>query len=189
MRFNISARRADVCNMRIRVAALAVAVLLSGCGHDPPPGATSRGLVAKVVLDWDRARAGGDGEPGCRLLTQAQQAAIVRSGRRLAAIGGTRSPASCVEAVTFMGPAPEVLLFTRVDAVRISGERATATARTTALSNGLRGQGPPVNITLRWSDGHWLIERRTVCRLGDLLDRVVGESSERKRAAQSSCTT
>ena len=88
-----------------------------------------------------------------------------------------------------MGPAPEVLLFTRVDAVASAVSALPQLPVRPHLSNGLRGQGPPVNITLRWSDGHWLIERRTVCRLGDLLDRVVGESSERKRAAQSSCTT
>jgi hypothetical protein len=64
--------------MRIHVAALAALVLLSGCGHDPTPdAATSRGLVAKVVLDWHRAQAAGDGEAGCRLLTETQQAAMV----------------------------------------------------------------------------------------------------------------
>ena len=183
--------------MRIRIAALAAVVLLSGCGHDPPPGAAmSRGLVAKAVLDWNRAQAAGDGEAGCRLLTGAQQAAIVRSGRRLATRRETRSPDGCVEAVSLMGfsaDAPEILLSTRVDAVRISGERATATAHTTAVLGGLIGQVPPVNFTLRWIDGRWLIDRRTACwwgiTAGGVLDRILGEAGERKQAAQAACTT
>ena len=50
--------------------------------------------------------------------------------------------------------APEILLHTQVAAVRISGERATATARTSALMGGLRAQLPGANIALRWADGH-----------------------------------
>ena len=88
--------------------------------------------------------------------------------------------------------APEILLYTRVAAVRISGERATATAHTSALMGGLIGQLPRANIALRWADGHWLIDRRTACRWGvtaaDLLDRISGETGERKQAAQAACT-
>jgi hypothetical protein len=127
---------------------------------------------------------------------EAQQAAIVRSGRRLATIRETHSPDGCVEAVTFMGfstDMPEVLLNTRVDAARISGERGAATAHTSAVLAGLIGQVPPVNITLLWVDGHWLIDRRTACRwgitAGDLLDRIFDETGERKQAAEAACTT
>jgi hypothetical protein len=42
--------------------------------------------------------------------------------------------------------------------VRVSGERATATAHTSAVINGVVRQVPPVNIPLRWQDGHWLID-------------------------------
>jgi hypothetical protein len=102
--------------MRTRLPALAAVVLVAGCGHDPPPdAATSRGSVAKVVLDWHRAQAAGDGEAACRLLTEAHQTAMVRSGRRVAALGGTRTSDNRVEAVTFTGfslEASEVLLDT-----------------------------------------------------------------------------
>lgn len=44
--------------MRTSLTALAALVLLAGCGGGPPPDdATSRGLVAKTVLDWHRAQA------------------------------------------------------------------------------------------------------------------------------------
>jgi hypothetical protein len=74
----------------------------------------------------------------------------VKSGRELAAIGGKRSPDSCLEAVAnytgFSARAREILLNTRVDAVRVSGERATATAHTSAVINRVVRQVPPVNI-------------------------------------------
>ena len=49
-------------------------------------------------------------------------------------------------------------LNTRVDAVRIEGERATATAHTSAVINGVVRQVPPADLRLRWEDGHWLMD-------------------------------
>jgi hypothetical protein len=46
-----------------------------------------------------------------------------------------------------------------------------------------------VNITLRWANGHWLIDRRTGCGLGELLDGVLGETEARKHAAEVACPT
>ena len=87
--------------------------------------------------------------------------------------------------------APEILLYTRVAAVRVSGEHATATARTSALMGGLSGRLPRADIALRWADGRWLIDRRSTCRWGvtaaELLDRISGEIVERERAAQAAC--
>ena len=179
--------------MRTRLPALAAIVLVAGCGHDRRPDAvTSRGSVAKVVLDWHRARAAGDGEAACRLLTEANQTAMVRAGRGLAALGSMRSPDNCLEAVTLMGfspVAPEVLLDTHVDAVSISGDRAAATARTSAVIDGLMGQVSLVHITLRWADGRWLIDRRIECLSGDLLERVIGEIRESTQATRGACTS
>jgi hypothetical protein len=50
------------------------------------------------------------------------------------------------------------MLNTRVDAVRVEGERATATAHTTAAIDGIERRTPPVEIPLRWADGRWLID-------------------------------
>ena len=138
-------------------------VLLAGCGGGPPPDdATSRGLVAKTVLDWHRAQADGDGEAGCELLTGKAQAKTVKFDRKLAAIGGNKPPENCVEAVAtaLRGSARlrELMLNTRVDAVRIEGERATATAHTSAVINGVVRQVPPADLRLRWEDGHWLMD-------------------------------
>jgi hypothetical protein len=44
-----------------------------------------------------------------------------------------------------------------VDAVRLDGERATATVHTSAVANGVLRQIPPADIALRWDDGRWLI--------------------------------
>jgi hypothetical protein len=49
------------------------------------------------------------------------------------------------------------MLNTEVDAVRVEGEEATATAHTTVTLGGVLQQMPPAPIGLRWVDGRWLI--------------------------------
>jgi len=149
--------------MRARLAAVAAAlVVLAGCGDDSPPDqATSRGLVESVVLDWHRFQAEGDGEAGCRLLTDEGQAEILKLDRDIAKSLGTARPDSCAAAVAKIGrwseESRQVLRDTEIDAVRVDGARATVTAHTSAVVNGVRRQTPPVDIRLRWQDDRWLL--------------------------------
>jgi hypothetical protein len=147
--------------MRALIAALGALVLLAGCGDEPPDQATSRGMVETTILDWHRAQAAGDGKAGCRLLTEKGQAALLKGDRKIAAIVGTSAPGSCAQAVakygSFSDTFRQAMLNTRVDAVRLDGERATATVHTSAVANGVLRQIPPADIALRRDDGRWLI--------------------------------
>ena len=107
------------------------------------------------------ARAAGDGEAGCRLLTEKGQAALLKSDRKTAALVGSKPPASCAQAVAkyaaFSDSFRQVMLNTRVDAARLDDRRATATVHSSALLRGVMRQIPPADIGLRWEDGRWLI--------------------------------
>ena len=161
-RLKTPTRGADALVMRALIGALGALGLLAGCGDEPPPDqATSRTMVETTILDWHRAQAAGDGKAGCRLLTEQGQAALVKGARKTAAIVGTSAPGSCAQAVAkyaaFSDTFRQAMLNTRVDAVRLDGERATATAHTSVVANGVLRQTPPADIGLRWDDGRWLI--------------------------------
>jgi hypothetical protein len=148
--------------MRAALAALAAVVLLAGCGGEPlPDEATSRAMVERTVLDWHRFQAEGNGEAGCRLLTEEQQEGAVESDREIAELIGTEAADDCAEAVAkikrFSDTARQLFLNTQVDAVRLEGERATATVHTSAVVNGATHVTQPVDIPLRWDGGRWLI--------------------------------
>jgi len=150
--------------MRACLTAVAATIALAGCGDAPlPDEATSRLLVEQVVLDWHRFQADGNGESGCRLLTGERQDAMAELHREIAAsIEGDPVPEDCTAAVatyaSFPDSARQMLRDTRVDTVRLDGERATATAHTTVVLRGVERQTPPVELPLVWSDGRWLID-------------------------------
>jgi hypothetical protein len=152
--------------MRARLLVLAATGLIAGCGGaSPPDEATSRALVQKVVLDWHRDLAAGDGEAGCALLTEAQQEQTVEFDRNLAKVIGTDAADDCASAIARYGRFSEagrqVLLGARVDSVRVHGDRATATVHTSAALRGVAQPTPPVDIPLRWQDDRWLIDKRS----------------------------
>lgn len=76
-------------------------------------------------------------------------------------VAGEPPVKDCAEAISGRGGSAqfrEQMLNTQVDAVRIDGEHATATAHTTATVGGVARQTRPAEIPLRWSDGRWLID-------------------------------
>ena len=149
--------------MRVHVAALAVGVLLSGCANGPPADeAASRGLVQKTLLDWHRAQAAGDGEAGCRMLTEKRQAGMVKADRELSATIGRVPADSCVGVVANYAQHSdqfrELMRNSRVDSVHLNGERATAIMHTSVVLNGVTRDTPPASLALRWDDGRWLVD-------------------------------
>jgi hypothetical protein len=155
--------RADIEAVRRKVAMLVVVLLPAGCGGAAPPDAvTSEQLITTTVLDWHRLQAARDGGAACRLLTERRQAAVVELHARISRALGKSPPEDCAQAITHGSTSAQfqqLMLNTDVDGVRIEGERATATAHTTATtSGGVARQTPPAEIPLRWSDGRWLID-------------------------------
>ena len=119
-------------------------------------------MVETTILAWHRAQAAGDGEAGCLLLTEKGQVALLRSDRKTAAIVGSSAPGSCAQVVVKYARFPDtfrqMMLNTRVDAVRLDDRRATATVHSRALLRGVMRQIPPADIALRWENGGWLID-------------------------------
>jgi hypothetical protein len=154
--------RADDGMVRTKLAMLVVVLLQAGCGGVAPPDtATSERLVTTTVLDWHRQQAARDGDAACRLLTDKQKAAVVELHARISRAIGKSPPGDCSQAITRGSTSSQfqqLMLNTRVDAVRVEGERATATAHTTAAIDGIERRTPPVEIPLRWADGRWLID-------------------------------
>lgn len=147
--------------MRRWVAVVVVVLLPAGCGEEAPPDvATSERLVTTTVLDWHRLQAAHDGEAACALLTEKQRTVIVDSRAAIMRAVGEPPTEDCAEAIA-RGPSSaqfqELMLNTEVDAVRVEGEQATATAHTTATIRGVPRRTPPARIGLRWVDGRWLI--------------------------------
>jgi hypothetical protein len=154
--------RADDGRVRTKLAILVVALLQAGCGGEAPPdAATSERLITTTVLDWHRLQAARDGDAACRLLTENQQAAVVELHASVARAIGKSPPEDCTQAIARGSTSTQfqqLMLNTRVDAVRVEGERATATAHTTATVGSIERQTAPVEIALRWADGRWLID-------------------------------
>jgi hypothetical protein len=137
--------------VRARLAALAIAAaaLLGGCGGAPPPDeATSRAQITRVVLDWHRYQAGGDGKAGCALLTK----------RARYAQGGDDCEKSIERYRRFAAPLRQALRDTEVDEVVVTGDKATAKTHTTATVNGATRTTPPATIPLRWEGGRWKVD-------------------------------
>jgi hypothetical protein len=137
-------------------------MLPAGCGGEAPPDAsTSEQLITTAVLDWHRLQAARDGDAACNLLTDKQQGVLVDSRAKISRAIGQSPPQDCAQAIA-SGPTSaqfqQLMLNTQVDAVRVEGERATATAHTTATVNGIERRTPPAEIPLRWEDGRWLID-------------------------------
>ena len=143
-------------------SACAFALPRSPCSRSSPGAVTSRGLVTTTVLEWHRAQANGDGEAGCRLLTDDSQDAAVESDRSIMRAAGIEPAETCVEAVdrfgTFAGSFRAMMLSTQVDAVNVRGDRATATVHTRVTIRGTTRDTPPAQIPLRWVGGRWLID-------------------------------
>ena len=112
------------------------------------------------MLEWHRLQGAGDGVAACALLTDEQQAAAVKLDREM--MNPTEPARDCAAAIARYGGFSDsfrtLMLNTRVDAVRIDGDRATATAHTSTVVNGAARQTPAAQIPLRWVGGRWLID-------------------------------
>src|SRR6188472_400287 len=104
--------------MRVAVSTVlvTVAALVGGCGGPPPPDdATSRAQITKIVLDWHRYQADGNGKAGCALLTK----------RARYAQGGENCAKSIDRYASLAAPIRQALRDTKVDKVTITGDKAT----------------------------------------------------------------
>ena len=152
--------------MRARPAALAVLLVLAGCGGGSPPDeATSRAQIEQTVLDAQRFIAAGDGDAACELFTEKTRKATVESDRKVrASISGEEPAESCEEAIEkqaviyAQGAGREMQANVVVDAVEVHGERATATMHTSATLRGALQSLPPWTAALRWDDGRWRMD-------------------------------
>ena len=135
--------------MRARLAVLAAAALVGGCGGAPVPDeATSRAQITRTVLAWHRYQADGNGKAGCALLTK----------RARYAQGGKACEKSIDRYRTFSAPLRQALRDTRVDEVVVTGDKATAKTHTTATVGGVVKKTPPAVIPLRWEKGRWRVD-------------------------------
>ena len=137
--------------MRARLAVLAAvtAALVSGCGGAPPPDdATSRAQIRKIVLEWHRYQADGNGKAWCALLTR----------RSRYAQGGAKCEQSIAGYRSFSAPIRQALRDTKVDSIAVTGDKATAQTHTTATVDGVTRKTPPTTIPLRWEGGRWKVD-------------------------------
>jgi hypothetical protein len=132
-----------------RLVVPVAAVVLAGCGGPPPPDeATSRAQITKIVLDWHRYQADGNGRAGCALLTK----------RARYAQGGDRCERSIDRYASLAAPIRQALRDTKVDSVVVTGDKATAKTHTTATVGGVTRKTPPATIPLRWEKGRWKVD-------------------------------
>ena len=141
--------------MRTRLAAVLVLllVLAAGCGAGSPPDpATSEQQIRQTAIDFNVLAAQGDGDGACDLLTPEKRDGWMDS-RFMKMLGETLPPEvhDCASWWGWMGPrlpaaGRAMFLNTQVSAVRLDGERATATYATGGT------------IALRWSDGRWRLD-------------------------------
>jgi hypothetical protein len=135
--------------VRARIAVLALAAVLCGCGGPPPPDdATSRAEIIKIVLEWHRYQADGNGKAWCALLTK----------RARYAQGGAKCEQSIARYRSFSAPLRQALRETKVDSVAVTGDKATAQTHTTAIVGGVTRRTPPATIPLRWEGGRWRVD-------------------------------
>lgn len=136
--------------MRARLAVLATAAaLVGGCGSVPPPDdATSRAQITKIVLEWHRFQADGNGKAWCALLTR----------RSRYAQGGAKCEQSIARYRSLSAPIRQALRDTKVDSVAVTGDKATAQTHTTATIDGVTRTTPPTTIPLRWEGGRWKVD-------------------------------
>ena len=133
---------------RLAVVILAAAVL-GGCGGPPPPDdATSRAQIAKIVLEWHRYQADGNGKAWCALLTK----------RARYAQGGDKCEQSIARYRSFSAALRQALRDTKVDSVVVTGDKATAQTHTTATVGGVSKRTPSATIPLRWEKGRWRVD-------------------------------
>ena len=137
--------------MRARLAVLAAvaAALVGGCGGAPPPDdATSRAQIRKIVLEWHRYQADGNGKAWCALLTR----------RSRYAQGGAKCEQSIARYRSLSAPIRQALRDTKVDSIAVTGDKATAQTHTTATVDGVTRKTPPTTIPLRWEGGRWKVD-------------------------------
>ena len=137
--------------MRVAVSTVlvTVAALLGGCGGPPPPDdATSRAQITKIVLDWHRYQADGNGKAGCALLTK----------RARYAQGGDKCERSIDRYRSLSAPIRQALRDTKVDSVVVAGDQATVRTHTTATVGGVTRRTPPATIPVRWESGRWRVD-------------------------------
>ncbi len=134
---------------RLAVLALAAAALVGGCGGAPvPDDATSRGQITKIVLDWHRYQADGNGKAGCALLTK----------RARYSMGGDKCERTIDGYASYSAPIRQALRDTQVDSVTVAGDQATAKTHTTATVGGVKRRTPSATIPLRWEGGRWKVD-------------------------------
>jgi hypothetical protein len=146
--------------MRPLSAALAAAFLLAGCGGGSPPDeSTSRTQIEQTVLDVHRHEVSGNGKAACELFTEKTREQVVADNRKLQL--GDEPADSCEEAIEKQahlyasGTIREAMTNVVIDAVEITGERATVTTHSSAHRNGVLTQIPPATLHLAWEDGRW----------------------------------
>jgi hypothetical protein len=118
-----------------------------------PPAPRTPSRSGKLVADYGRALADGDGDRACRMLTADARAHIVSGNRYL----GVQRCEDVAEVFHAAG-SPEDLRELRrlkLGSVRVRGDRATARLV------GLRALEHTDDARLRRVDGRWLIEGST----------------------------
>jgi hypothetical protein len=134
---------------RLAVLATIAAALVSGCGGAPPPDdATSHAQIKKIVLEWHRYQADGNGKAWCALLTR----------RSRYAQGGDKCEQSIARYRSLSAPIRQALRDTKVDSIAVTGDKATAQTHTTATVDGVTRKTPPTTIPLRWEGGRWKVD-------------------------------
>ena len=138
-----------------------LAALVAGCGSGPVEDeSVNRQLVTDTVLNWHRMRADKD-PAACELVTENALDEMLELQRKLASTIGSEPARDC-ETMIALEPDflayQELLRNTVVDAVAIDGERASVTAHTNGVVNGVPRAASPAEITLRWDGGRWRID-------------------------------
>jgi hypothetical protein len=123
-------------------AAIIAALAMAGCGG----GGEEKGPSPRAVVEsFAKAFGAGDGERACDLLTKAAQKAFIARVQPLT--GADDCPAAIEKLVDAAGGSvSKAYASAKVDQVKISGSKATAT---------LTAEGGATTVALAKEDGDW----------------------------------